>query len=206
MNSIKKNIFRRALIAVFFCVWFVVIPVLSMMIPLPLERLTEAADIVILGEVEAVRSEWSLDKSIILTVTTIKVKEAWKGSLGYPRIFIQTQGGTIGDLTLKVSDVSVFKEGEEVVVFLNKIDDVMFLQNSFSVSVNFLPSFTVFGKAQGKYSIGGDKIARKWGYILLDKEAERDNVLALAELERRVKTYVRKDLEKRRTKHETIRR
>lgn len=175
------------------------------MIKLPLLRLSQASDIIILGNVEDIRCEWSLNKEIILTVTTLKIKEVWKGQVRNSRIFIQTPGGTIGDLSLKVSDVPVFQKGEDVVVFLKTIDDVKLLGNSFSVSLNYLPSFFVFGRAQGKYSIDKHKIARKWGYFLLDKEADKDNVLTLSELEARIKVIVKNDLKKKQKKHETIR-
>ncbi len=175
------------------------------MIKLPLQRLSQAADLIILGKVEDIRCEWSLNKEIILTVTTLKIKEEWKGNIRYSRVFIQSPGGTIGDLTLKVSDVPVFEKGEDVLVFLKTIENVMHLQNSFSVSLNYLPSFFVFGRAQGKYSIDKNKIARKWGYFLRDKEAYKDNELTLSELEARIKVIVKNDLKKRQKKHETIR-
>ncbi len=181
-----------------------------MMIKLPLQQLTLAADIIVLGDVEDVRCEWSLNKEIILTVTTVRVKEIWKGEVQKSRVFIQTPGGTIGDLTLKVSDVSVFQKGENVLVFLKTIENVKHLQNSFSVSANYLPSFSVFGKAQGKYSIDRNKIARKSGYSILKKDmenqdVEEDNVLALSELEARIKVMIKNDLRKNQKKHEIIR-
>lgn len=175
------------------------------MIKLPLHRLTQASDIIILGNVEDVRCEWSLNKEIILTVTTLKIKEVWKGQVRNSRVFIQTPGGTVGDLGLRVSDVPVFQKGENVLVFLKTIENVMFLQNSFSVSLNYLPSFSVFGKAQGKYSIDKNMNAQKWGYLLLDKGVDKDNVLTLSELEARIKVIVKNDLKKKQKKHETIR-
>lgn len=205
MNSITKNVLKRAAPAVLFLFWLLSTPALSMMIKLPLLRLTQAADIIILGNVEDVRYEWSLNKEIILTVTTIKIKEVWKGQVRNSRIFIQTPGGTVGDLGLRVSDVPVFQKGEDVLVFLKTIENVMHLQNSFSVSLNYLPSFSVFGKAQGKYSIDKNMKARKWGYLLLDKEVDKDNVLTLSELEARIKVIVKNDLKKKQKKHETIR-
>ena len=205
MKIIIKNVLKRAALVVLCLVWLFLTPALSMMIKLPLYRLTQAADIIILGDVEDVRCEWSLNKEIILTVTTLKIKEVWKGNVRYSRVFIQTPGGKIGDLGLRVSDVPVFQKGEDVLVFLKTIENVMFLENSFSVSLNYLPSFSVFGKAQGKYSIDKNMNARKWGYLLLDKEADKDNVLTLSELEARIKVNVKNELKKKQKKHETIR-
>jgi len=205
MKNIIKNVLKRVALAVLFLIWLLLTHALSSMIKLPLLRLTQVSDVIILGNVEDIRCEWSLNREIILTVTTLKIKEVWKGNIRYSRVFIQTPGGTIGDLSLKVSDVSVFQKGEDVLVFLKTIDDVMHLENSFSVSLNYLPSFFVFGRAQGKYSIDNNKIARKWGYSLLDKEVDKDNELTLSELKERIKVIVKDDLKKRKKKHETIR-
>ena len=205
MKDIIKYVLKRAALAVMFLIWLFITPSLSMMIKLPLQRLAQASDVIILGNVEDIRCEWSLNKEIILTVTTLKIKEVWKDQVRNSRVFIQTPGGTIGDLTLRVSDVPVFQKGEDVLVFLKKIENVMFLQNSFSVSLNYLPSFSVFGRAQGKYSIDKNMNARKWGYLLLDKEADKDNELTLFELEARIKVIVKNDLKKKQKKHETIR-
>jgi len=205
MKNIIKNVLKRVALAVLFLIWLLLTHALSSMIKLPLLRLTQVSDVIILGNVEDIRCEWSLNREIILTVTTLKIKEVWKGNIRYSRVFIQTPGGTIGDLSLKVSDVSVFQKGEDVLVFLKTIDDVMHLENSFSVSLNYLPSFFVFGRAQGKYSIDNNKIARKWGYSLLDKEVDKDNELTLTELKERIKVIVKDDLKKRKKKHETIR-
>ena len=204
MNNIIKNVLKRTTLVVLFLFWLFITPSLSMMIKLPLQRLTQAADVIILGDVEDVRCEWSLNKEIILTVTTLKIKEVWKGQVRNSRVFIQTPGGTIGDLTLRVSDVPVFQKGEDVLVFLKTIENVMHLQNSFSVSLNYLPSFSVFGRAQGKYSIDKNMNSRKWGYLLLDKEVDKDKVLTLSELEARIKVNVKNDLKKKQKKHETI--
>ena len=196
---------KRAALVVLLLFWLFITPAFTMMIKLPLQWLTQAADVIILGDVEDIRCEWSLNKEIILTVTTLKIKEVWKGNVRYSRVFIQTPGGKIGDLGLRVSDVPVFQKGEEVLVFLKTIENVSHLRNSFSVSLNYLPSFSVFGKAQGKYSFDKNMNARKWGYLLLDKDNDKDNELTLFELEARIKVIVKNDLKKKQKKHETIR-
>lgn len=196
---------KRAALVVLLLFWLFITPAFTMMIKLPLQRLTQAADVIILGDVEDIRCEWSLNKEIILTVTTLKIKEVWKGNVRYSRVFIQTPGGKIGDLGLRVSDVPVFQKGEEVLVFLKTIENVSHLRNSFSVSLNYLPSFSVFGKAQGKYSFDKNMNAWKWGYLLLDKDNDKDNELTLFELEARIKVIVKNDLKKKQKKHETIR-
>ncbi|MBU4255553.1 MAG: hypothetical protein KJ727_13240 [Acidobacteria bacterium] len=204
MKNFNKNVLKRVLLALLFLIFLLISPSFSLMIKLPLIQLVQTADVIILGDVENIRCEWSLNKKIILTITTLRIKEVWKGNVRDSRIIIQTLGGTIGDLSLNVSDVSVYQKGEEVLVFLKTIDDVKHLENSFSVSLNFLPSFSVFGRAQGKYSIDKNKIARKGEYSLLDKEVDTDNVITLPELEVRIKLIVKDDLRTRQKKHETI--
>ena len=181
-------------------------PALSLMIKLPLHRLVHTADVIILGDVDNIRFEWSLNKEIIYTITTLRIKEVWKGNILYPEIIIQTPGGTIGDLNLKVSDTPVFQKGEEVLVFLKKIDDFSNIGNSFTVSLNYATSFSVFGGAQGKYSIDQNKMSRKSGYSLLDKEVDKDWVLPLSDLKARIKACLKNDLLKKKEKDESIKR
>ena len=167
------------------------------MIKLSLERLTMDSDAIVYGEVKTIQSQWSIDGSIILTVVTLQVHGILKGNVINDQVLIQYPGGKVGDISLQVEDTPSFQMDEKVIVFLKSIRDVMDIKHSPIIALNIFQAFSVFGAAQGKYSIDNNQIARKWGYSLLDKEGDKDNVLTLLELEARVKVIVKEDLKKR---------
>lgn len=162
------------------------------MIKLSLRSLTQEAELIILGEVENVRSEWSLDRQLILSLADLHVQEVWKGKILYSKVLIQYPGGRIGELGLAVSDAPSFHKGERVFVFLQAIRNRIHPKNSFTVASNLFPSFTVFGAMQGKYSIGQNGIAIKSGYGLYPnlKEPEGDKVLPFADLKERIRNIL----------------
>ena len=167
------------------------------MIKLSIERLTMESDTIVYGEVKTIQSLWSLDGSIILTVVTLRVHGILKGNVINNQVLIQYPGGEVGDIGFKQEDMPYFHVDEKVIVFLKSIKDVMNIKHSPTIAQNIFQAFSVFGAAQGKYSINKNQIARKWGYSLLDKEVDKDNELTLSELKTRVEVIVKTDLKKR---------
>lgn len=176
----------------------------AVMIKLSLEDLSCGAEVIILGEIEDIQCHWSMDQSAILTVVTLKIHEMLKGNLPYEHIFIQYPGGEIGDLGLRVSDTPEFQSTEKVLVFLNAIGDIKDSQNSLVVALDFIPSYEVFGSAQGKYSIDPAGKASKWGYDLMLNDEDLDKSLPLKELKTRIRNIIQKQTNKREKTREKI--
>lgn len=82
-----------------------------------LEDLTRSSTAVILGEAEAPRSFWNEQRTQILTEVKIRVDESVKGDIGGETI-ITIPGGRVGSTMYEVSDMPVFQDGEQVLVFL----------------------------------------------------------------------------------------
>ena len=123
----------------------------AVMVRLPLSSLVGRADVITTGCVESKHCEWSLDRRLIVTVVDIRVREIWKGDMLPSVIQIQVPGGTIGDLTLRVSDTPSFHVGEDVCLFLESAEKVEPALRSLTVVSRLFSSFTVAGQAQGNY-------------------------------------------------------
>ena len=162
----------------------------SLMIRLPLRTLAREAEVILLGEVREVRSDWSMDRRLILTTASIRIQEIWKGRLNHQDVLIQIKGGQVGEIELRVSDVPRFRTGENVVLFLKAIPDPAHPRNTVRAALAAVPVFSVFGKAQGKYSVGRDEMVRKYGYTLLRGETDPEASLSLRSLRSQVKDMV----------------
>jgi hypothetical protein len=104
-----------------------------------LDTLVSGAHEIVVGKVRGSETYWSEDGRLILTRDKIEVSETLKG-VNDGTVEITTIGGTIGDLTLYVAGMSVFKSGEEMIVFVE-------VAGSFR---------TVVGLGQGKFSVADD--------------------------------------------------
>jgi hypothetical protein len=171
----------------------------GLMIKAPLSSLTAGAETIVLGRVAEVRSSWSLDNSLIVTLTTVEIQESMKGRLSSRRLVVQTQGGRIGDLFLAVSDEPVFTEGETVLLFLKPLPERYSGANSVLTLTSPDPVFRMLEKAQGKYSVDADGLARKTGYRLLEADGSDEASLPLTALRERLKSLLRGSARSRRT-------
>ncbi len=169
----------------------------ALMVKLSLKDLTIGSDAIIVGEVIKIQSQWSLDKSIILSIATLQIHEIFKGNVNNNQIFIQYAGGEVGDIGLKVTDMPSFQEKEKVLVFLKSIKDLTNIKHSPVVCLGIFPAYSTFGAAQGKYSIDKDGMAQKSGYDLISKHDDRDVFLPLTDLKSRIKSIIRLNMEKR---------
>ncbi len=119
------------------------------------EELTRSSEAVVVGGVEDVESHWNQDGTSIFTTASVVVEEVVRGSVIQQMVTVEYEGGEIGEIGLKVSDVAPLERGEKVLLFLksgkSKIDGSV---------------YHIVGKAQGKYLIGEDGIARKRGFAL----------------------------------------
>ena len=83
-----------------------------------LTEMVEAADVIVRAEVVEQRSEWitTRDGRVIVTRLTFRVEETLKGT---PRLqlLLEFLGGTVGDMTMRFSDVPTFDVGERAVLF-----------------------------------------------------------------------------------------
>jgi hypothetical protein len=102
-----------------------------------LPELAQAADAVVHGTVRRMESRWSGDGRRIVTDVEIQVTESLKGQPG-ATVLVTQPGGHVGDVGQVVHGLATFKQGEEVVLFLERRGP---------------RAFRVAGMTQGKYQV-----------------------------------------------------
>lgn len=82
-----------------------------------IEKLTERAEVIVLGKCLTSYSDWNEQKTEIYTYTLIEVLELLKGKVESPLI-VETLGGAVGDLVSNVIGAPTFTEDQKVLLFL----------------------------------------------------------------------------------------
>ncbi len=147
---------------------------------LPIEELSQKADLVVLGTVLS-KSCHRDDSGRIYTKVQLRVDEVWKGSVATNSFTIVHGGGTVGNRRVEVSGQAEYQVGEEVVTFLR---------------LNQRGEGVTIGLAQGKFCVGadpatGEKFAHNIFHGVTDKatthEGKKSGLLALKDLAQRAK-------------------
>ncbi len=158
----KKTFLSLALSAFIFAFVFGLKPAnATVMLKQSVADLTGNADNIVVGKVIKIKSEWNLKRTKIFTYTTIEVTTEVKGVNETKTVVIREIGGEVDGRRLFVAGSAQYSEGEEVVLFLNKLEN----------------SYRTVGMTQGKYNVITDKITGKksvinraaGGVTLLDK-------------------------------------
>ena len=97
-----------------------------------------ASEVILTGRVAGTSSRWAHDNSAIITEADVEVTEVWKGAPA-DVVQLQTLGGTVGTVMLRVDGAAEFAVGERVVLFLDE-------ENG---------SYRPYGMMFGKYEIVG---------------------------------------------------
>ncbi len=142
------------------------------------EDLTIESDIVVRGEVKDVKAHWSRDGKSIISRALIMKQNMIKGISGRRTLIVEYEGGEIGDIGLRVSDISPLSEGEQVILFLRV-----------GKSNKNGEAFHIVGKGQGKYVIDNEGIARKRGYSVMEGDNIIDNNIPVEELIDKIKRH-----------------
>ena len=108
---------------------------------LSIAELTKRSDVIVLGTVSAVSSDWNLDRTAIETRIDLKVEETLKGTIDQGKISFHQLGGKLGEIASSVGEAASFEEGERVAVFLfknnrDRFQLVGFFQGKFAVERN----------------------------------------------------------------------
>ena len=148
------------------------------MVGLSTEELTRASEVITRGEVEDVESLWSKDRKTIFTSASIVINDVIKGKIAQKKIVVEYEGGEIGNIGLKVSDVSPLRKEEKVILFL-KVEK--------SRRDGLGDVYNIVGSAQGKYIIDGDGIAKKSGFSIVNGKDVIDNNISVDALIGKIK-------------------
>jgi hypothetical protein len=144
MKDLKKMISFTLILSLFF-LFSSLAEIKSQVLEMSAQDLTKQSTAVFYGKCSKIESKWNENKSIIYTEVTVVPEEYIKGNLGSQAV-ISVPGGKVGDIVYEVSDMPVFKEGEDVMVF---------------VRTNSSGKNLIAGGFQGKLKIESDKNSGK---------------------------------------------
>ena len=85
-----------------------------------IDRLAEQSDIVAVGRVERMESEWNADKSRIQTRVTLAVEQTIKGETPDASMTVLVAGGEIDGIGELYTHTVQFQKNEDVLVFASK--------------------------------------------------------------------------------------
>lgn len=138
----------------------VVVTSATTVIPPMFEELTDRAELVFVGKVASVRGEWrnvGVDRAIF-TMVEFETEEILKGDADR-NVTLQFLGGTVDDVTMEVTGVPSFTNGDRVVLFVEKN------------GVQFSPLVGVF---HGKFGLRKDKTTGGQIVVMHDGQPLRD--------------------------------
>ena len=174
----KKRFIKISVFTIIFLILCFLSVSFALMTGLSTRKLALNSNIVIKGEVIEIVSQWTEDRTAIFSTATIRIEEMVTGSYDEENIKVVYDGGVIDGIGMKVSDTASFKKGETVILFLTP-----------DLKLRKVQAYRVYGRAQGKYLIGKDNIARKRGFSIVDNQESLDNDLPADELIKKIKEY-----------------
>jgi hypothetical protein len=159
------------------------VPASALMLGISTEELTRSAELVVSGNVESVEPSWTADGKSIVTRAIVVINETVKGQAQSDRVVVEHEGGEVGGVGLKVSDIAPLVKGSHVVLFLKGGAS----RAPLSAQGATQRVYHLVGKSQGKYTVGEDGIARKNGFSLMGGEGAVDNNISRQELIEKVR-------------------
>jgi hypothetical protein len=91
-------------------------------VALPLADRARGAERVVVGRIAAVDPQWRVNEfgdRLIVSVARVAVEQTLKGH-SQSTVDVEIEGGTIGDLTLRVSDLAPVAPGDRAVFYLER--------------------------------------------------------------------------------------
>lgn len=107
----------ETLFAAVICLLFIAQTASAQVHTVSLEELSKSSTSIVVGTTQEMRSFWNDSRSQILTEVTIRVSESVKGQAPTETV-VTVPGGQVGNTLYEVSDMPVFVDEEEVLVFL----------------------------------------------------------------------------------------
>jgi hypothetical protein len=110
----------RAAVCLLFCLGIVTGARAQDAVPVPLAERARGAERVVVGRVTTVEPVWRTNEfgdRLIVSVVSVAVDETLRGQ-SQPTVTVEVEGGTIGDLTLHVSDLEQLATGDRAVFYL----------------------------------------------------------------------------------------
>lgn len=115
---------------------------------LSIAELTRRSDVIALGTVNTIESDWNLNGRTIETRIDLKVEEIFKGTVDRTKVSFHQLGGVVGDTASSVGETAPFVDGERVAVFLFKNK-----QQNLQLVGSFQGKFLVESRPEGEVAV-----------------------------------------------------
>jgi hypothetical protein len=119
------------------------------------QQLAKESQLVVDGKVASVRSYWNADHSRILTEVVVDVGSTYKGGAS-PSVRVVQLGGVVGNVRMTAHGAPQWKQGEEVLLFLEPSVPGAFQIAGFSQGMYLIERDPRTGKAFVKYALAPD--------------------------------------------------
>ena len=120
-NPTLPTFLRRWLLVLFFIHLLPGITLASSVRQVTIKEMIKACDLVFEGRVAHVESRISADPPRISTYVTFQVLDIIKGTYSGNKIQLRFLGGTVGNLSLVISDIHVPERGQKAVYFVESL-------------------------------------------------------------------------------------
>jgi hypothetical protein len=120
LPRLYRSEFLTRLIAAGICLFGAELATLAQDASVPLTERARGAERVVVGRVIAVTPIWQVNEfgdRLIVSIVNVAVDETLRGPSA-PSLDVEVEGGTIGDLTLNVSDLDAVAPGDRAVFYL----------------------------------------------------------------------------------------
>jgi hypothetical protein len=144
-TAVRGGGLRTTVLVIAFALWAGVVAGADADVPLTVEDLARRAELVVLGEVTSVASEFHATRRQIVTRVDIRVGETLKGQAGPNPLQLRQPGGRVGEMSSEIAGAPRFVAGERVLLFLVRAAD---------------GSLAVAGLFQGKFALERDAADR----------------------------------------------
>ena len=98
------------------------VPSSSSVLAVSLEQLSTASQLIFEGEVVGMTSDFNANQTSIHTYVTFRVVDVVKGTYTQPEITLRFLGGTVGEISLNVSDSTLPELGEPGIYFVESLE------------------------------------------------------------------------------------
>jgi hypothetical protein len=149
-------------------------------------QLTTSSRVILLGDVQSVKSQWDDTDQNIYSYVKIHVSRILKGHLRAEQIVVKQLGGTVGDDSAVVFGAPDFRAGQRVLLFLNTSSD-----GTLRTAHLFMGKYDIVddkaGRSHVQRTVDGDAVQ------LLRRESSGDetNTADLASFIRKIKKILR---------------
>ena len=105
-----------------FAVLLLAIPSFPGVLPVSLEQMSKDSQLIFEGEVIDTVSRFNANETNIHTYVTFRVLDVVKGTRNNPEIMLRFLGGTVGEVSLNVSESTLPELGEKGVYFVESLE------------------------------------------------------------------------------------